>query len=219
MLCVGATGPWIAGIALKHSLWLPYLLCVGGLALSFLVVYWMPETMHQTGAELSAAPEHAASPTSSQTYLRKFEMTLKTFGIILQDKHMLAGMTCVFLAHLRTVGVDVLLQYASYRFAWPLAKVRPLTTNLDSARLTCFKCQTTVLVTVIYCTNIAVCLLILPFSIFVLSRFTAVSSVRVDLLVARCSLALLFLGVLTIGVSKTVAQLFSGEIIGVLEGA
>lgn len=51
--------------------------------------------------------------------------------------------------------------------------------------------RTAVLITLIYCVNIVVFLMILPFGTIGLKRITTLPTTGVDLLIARCSLGLL----------------------------
>ncbi|OAP56965.1 hypothetical protein AYL99_09077 [Fonsecaea erecta] len=192
MLCVGAAGPRIASVALEHSLWLPYLFCAVGLAASFPVLYWMPETLPDTSTKQPGSLELSISAEDSETTLKdKITSVLHVYQLVLKDRRMLAALTCVFLAQFRTVGIDILLPYASFKFNWPLSK-------------------TAVLITVIYSVNIAVFLVILPFGAIGLKRITALPTTGVDLLIARCSLGLLASGAFVIGIANTVGLMFVG---------
>jgi len=111
--------------------------------------------------------------------------------VVLKDRRMLAGLLCVFLAQFRTVAIDVLLPYVSFKFDWPLSK-------------------TALLITVIYSVNIVVFLVILPYGTLCLRRVTTLPTTGGDLLVSRCSLGLLAGGALVIGLAQSVAVMFIG---------
>lgn len=124
MLCVGAVGPRIAAITLEHSLWLPYLLCATGLAASFPVLFWMPETLPDVPLSqlvLSASSTPMRNPET--TWKGRIESTLHVYQAVLKDQRILAGLVCVFLAQFRSVAIDILLPYVSFKFDWPLSKV------------------------------------------------------------------------------------------------
>lgn len=48
---------------------------------------------------------------------------MQAYQLVLKDRRTLAALTCVFLAQFRSVGIGILLPYASFKFDWPLSKV------------------------------------------------------------------------------------------------
>ena len=124
MLCVGAVGPRIATVTLEQSLWLPYLFCAIGLAASFPVLYWMPETLPDVPTQRSDSLANSTPSRDPETTLKgRIESTLQVYRVVLKDRRMLAGLLCVFLAQSRSVAIDILLPYVSFKFGWPLSKV------------------------------------------------------------------------------------------------
>lgn len=72
--------------------------------------------------------------------------------------------------------------------------------------------QTAVLITVIYCVNIVVFVVILPYGTIILKRITTLPTTGIDLLVSRCSLGLLAGGAFIIGLANSIVFMFIGAL-------
>lgn len=131
MLCVGVFGPLLAAVTLGHSLWLPYLICVTSLAASFPILYLMPETLHDSSKQQKPI-FHAvdASLNLSRWLRRSIKSNLEIYKAVLNDRRMVAGLFCVFLAQFKSATTDILPPYISYKFHWALSKVGRLSRHV-----------------------------------------------------------------------------------------
>ncbi|KAN0070855.1 major facilitator superfamily domain containing protein [Elaphomyces granulatus] len=192
MLCVGVFGPILAAVTLGHSLWLPYLICVTSLAASFPILYLMPETLHDSSKQQKPIFHAVDASLNPFRWLRgSIKSSLEIYKAVLNDRRMVAGIFCVFLAQFKSATTDILPPYISYKFHWALSK-------------------TAVLITVIYSVNVVVFLVVLPYTSTYLKRVTTLPATGIDLLVSRTSLALLSAGVFIVGFANSIGFMFLG---------
>ena len=209
MLCVGVFGPILAAVTLGHSLWLPYLICVTSLAASFPILYLMPETLHDSSKQQKPIFHAVDASLNPFPWLRRsIKSSLEIYKAVLNDRRMVAGLFCVFLAQLKSATTDILPPYISYKFHWALSKVSRLFRHVIES-LTQFA-QTAVLITVIYSVNVVVFLVVLPCTNTYLKRITSLPATGIDLLVSRTSLALLSAGVFIVGFANSIGFMFLG---------
>ena len=124
MLCVGVLGPILAAVTLKHSIWLPYLICAASLAASFPILYSMPETLHDSSKQQNPTFNAVDVSLNPFRWLRgSINSSLEIYKAVLNDRRMVAGLFCVFLAQFKSVTSDILPSYISYKFHWPLSRV------------------------------------------------------------------------------------------------
>jgi hypothetical protein len=105
-------GPQLSYLTLKHSLWLPYVVCVLALFLIYPVLLVMPNTM-KTKIEPLGSPKKVSSGG--------FE--LQVYGTFFSNWRILFGLMIIFIAQFRWITIDVLLPYTSIRFGWSLGQV------------------------------------------------------------------------------------------------
>jgi hypothetical protein len=209
MLCVGVFGPILAAVTLGHSLWLPYLICVTSLAASFPILYLMPETLHDSSKQQKPIFHAVDASLNPFRWLRgSIKSSLEIYKAVLNDRRMVAGIFCVFLAQFKSATTDILPPYISYKFHWALSKVGRLSRHVIDS-LTHFA-QTAVLITVIYSVNVVVFLVVLPYTSTYLKRVTTLPATGIDLLVSRTSLALLSAGVFIVGFANSIGFMFLG---------
>lgn len=114
-------GPQIASVSLAHSLWLPMLISELCLAASFVILAALPETLsvkqHQSAQIANAKPE---SPG------------FEAYRNLLSNWKILVGMSIAFLTQFRYLNEDILLPYASVRFAWSIGQVRPQLSEISN---------------------------------------------------------------------------------------
>ncbi|EUC45994.1 hypothetical protein COCMIDRAFT_4839 [Bipolaris oryzae ATCC 44560] len=93
--------PSIAYATLRHSLWLPYLVCAISLILTFPVLLRMPDTLNHTKGPHSTE-EVPVERTGVTAYIK-----------FLSDWRIAVGVAVVFLAQFRQNTFEILLPYAS----------------------------------------------------------------------------------------------------------
>jgi hypothetical protein len=136
MLCVGVFGPILAAVTLEHSIWLPYLICATSLAASFPILYIMPETLHDSPKQHN--PIFQDVSLNPFRWLRgSIKSGLEIYKAVLNDRRMVAGLFCVFLAQFKSSTTDILPPYISYKFYWPLSKVGRLSRHVIESLTHC----------------------------------------------------------------------------------
>ena len=121
-------GPQVASITLRHSMWLPYLICGICLLLSFSVLIFLPETM-QMGTR--------RTPPSSSGSMRDvlLNVGLRPYRRLFTDWRIILSMAIVFLSQFRYLTESVLVPYISVRFGWSIAEVgKPIVAEFNHAR-------------------------------------------------------------------------------------
>ncbi len=84
----------------------------------------MPETLPDVPTQRPISTANPAPSLDPETTLKgRIDSSLQVYRVVLKDRRMLAGLLCVFLAQFRSVAIDILLPYVSYKFDWPLSKV------------------------------------------------------------------------------------------------
>ncbi|OJD10911.1 hypothetical protein AJ78_08199 [Emergomyces pasteurianus Ep9510] len=125
VLITDLIGPPIAYGTLRHSLWLPYIVCALFLSLTYPVLFYMPETLQKT-----AQYQESTSP---------FEITgLKNYIKFLADWRIFIGVTTVFLAQFRNNTIEILLPYTSVRFGLALGKAATLLSVVSAVNIVVF---------------------------------------------------------------------------------
>jgi hypothetical protein len=104
--------PSIAFATLRHSLWLPYLICALSLLCTYPVLLYMPEPLSKPSRNIEP---NTAERTGLTAYFK-----------FLKDWRILVGVVTVFLAQFRQNTLEILLPYASVRFHLELSKVRSI---------------------------------------------------------------------------------------------
>ncbi|KAH6860351.1 major facilitator superfamily domain-containing protein [Alternaria alternata] len=125
-LITDMVSPTIAFATLRHSLWLPYLVCSISLLCTFPVLLWMPETQPSTKESASLENGEVDSKWLS-AYIR-----------ILQDWRISIALVTVFLAQFRQNTLEILLPYASVRFDMELGKTATLLSVVSAVNIVVF---------------------------------------------------------------------------------
>lgn len=110
VLIVDLIGPPITYATLKHSLWLPYLVCALALLLTYPVLARMPETLQR-----SEPSENR--PIFSKSNIMDYKKFFQSWNIMI-------GVATVFLAQFRVNTIEILLPYTSVRFGLELGEVK-----------------------------------------------------------------------------------------------
>ena len=104
--------PQLAALALRHSLWLPFLVAGIFLALSFPVLWLLPETLDKSNV----------SKTPETGYGKVMTFGLSSCKALLADWRILTIMIMVFLSQFRYTWQSVLMSYTSVRFGWTISE-------------------------------------------------------------------------------------------------
>lgn len=190
-------GPTIAYATLRHSLWLPYLVCSISLLCTFPVLIRMPETLAKRSDREDGEAQGPLERTGLTAYFK-----------FLRDWRILVGVVTVFLAQFRQNTIEVLLPYASVRFNLELGEVTNprATSNLTNVR------QTATMLSVVSAVNIFVFLILLPWATTFLQQKVGLSAHLVNIYTARTSSAMLAVGAAMLAAAPNVALVVFGKI-------
>ncbi|OAX81826.1 hypothetical protein ACJ72_03829 [Emergomyces africanus] len=125
VLITDLIGPPIAYGTLRHSLWLPYIVCALCLSLTYPVLFYMPETLQK-----SAQYPESTSPLEIAG--------VKKYIKFLADWRIFIGVTTVFLAQFRNNTIEILLPYTSVRFGLELGKAATLLSVVSAVNIVVF---------------------------------------------------------------------------------
>lgn len=123
MLVTELLGPPLSYWSMERSLWLPYVICIVSLALSFPLLWIMPETLKMKREDkVDRIPEPA----------------MFVYKKIATDKRIILSLTALFVVQFRDQTIDVLLPYTSERFDWTLSETNSLISALAGVNLVLF---------------------------------------------------------------------------------
>ncbi|PGH29195.1 hypothetical protein GX50_08058 [[Emmonsia] crescens] len=125
VLVTDLIGPPIAYGTLRHSLWLPYIVCALFLSLTYPVLFYMPETLQKT-----AQDQESTSPLEVAG--------VRNYIKFLTDWRIFIGVTTVFLAQFRNNTIEILLPYTSVRFGLELGKAATLLSVVSAVNIVVF---------------------------------------------------------------------------------
>ncbi|KAG4438250.1 hypothetical protein IFR05_006278 [Cadophora sp. M221] len=125
VLITDLIGPPIAYATLRHSLWLPYLVCGLALLLTAPVILTMPETLRK-------APEHKNQASALEA------TGLSAYFKFLKDWRIFVGVVTVFLAQFRNNTIEILLPYTSVRFGLKLGQAATLLSVVSAVNIAVF---------------------------------------------------------------------------------
>ncbi|KAL4860966.1 major facilitator superfamily domain-containing protein [Aspergillus spectabilis] len=125
VLVTDLIGPLITYSTLKHSLWLPYLVCALALLLTGPVVQYMPETL-------------LARPADNEEETPLDAVGVKKYVRFLKDRRILVGVMTVFLVQFRSNTIEILLPYTSVRFGLEIGESATLLSLVSAVNLVVF---------------------------------------------------------------------------------
>ena len=112
-LGVEIIAPQLASVLLRHSLWLPYLICGISLFMIFPCIAMMPETLPLKQASDAVFPSNfTESDTNPFSYMRFFTNKAVALGLVVD-----------FLLQFRYNTLQILIPFISVRFSWAIEKV------------------------------------------------------------------------------------------------
>lgn len=196
VLITDLVGPLITYSTLKHSLWLPYVVCAISLLLTYPVLYRMPETL----------PE----PPAAERGVSALDLSgIKSYLKFLTNTRVVIGIITVFLAQFRANVIEILLPYVSVRFGMELGQVRHLLWEWSGQSLT--TSQVATLLSVVAAVNIVVFLILLPAASTALRERAGWSMTYVNICVARTSSLFLALGAAILAAAPTLGLVVFGK--------
>ncbi|KAL4821136.1 major facilitator superfamily domain-containing protein [Aspergillus spinulosporus] len=125
VLVTDLIGPLITYSTLKHSLWLPYLVCALALLLTGPIVLYMPETL-------------LARPVDNEEEAPFDAVGVKKYVRFLKDRRVLVGVITVFLVQFRTNTIEIVLPYTSIRFGLEIGESATLLSLVSAVNLVVF---------------------------------------------------------------------------------
>ncbi|KAL3479806.1 major facilitator superfamily domain-containing protein [Aspergillus californicus] len=126
VLVTDLIGPLITYGTLKHSLWLPYLVCALALLLTGPILQYMPETL-------------LARPTSDDEEHTPLEPAgVRKYIQFLSDRRILIGVVTIFLVQFRGNTIEILLPYTSVRFGLEIGQSATLLSLVSAVNLVVF---------------------------------------------------------------------------------
>ncbi|XTI92976.1 MFS general substrate transporter [Cenococcum geophilum] len=166
--------PQLASVLLRHSLWLPYLICGISLFMIFPCIAMMPETLPLKQASDAAFPSNfTESNTNPFSYMRFFTNKAVALGLVVD-----------FLLQFRYNTLQILIPFISVRFSWAIEKAAKLLSIIPGVSLILF--------------------VALTFLTDMLRRRWSLRPARFNVLVLRAIIFALAAGVLLIAVSASI---------------
>lgn len=193
-------GPWLASVTMDISLWIPMLLSIAFLLLTFPLLAIMPET-HKVNVDSSTVDilYHSIAQSSDDTDSEpnigmsgQISNMSRSMKYTLLNRNMILAVPVFLVGLLRPTTLNVLLQYTSVRFGWKLS-------------------QAVVLVSEVAAVNLVLFLLVLPQSLAYIRKHRHTPPQVIDLTVVRISISLLSIGALLLGLALNIAALIPGK--------
>lgn len=121
-LITDMVAPQIASTAMKHSLWLPYLLCGLFLFLILPLIALMPETL-LLGEEITKLDAYSNNDQHNP---------ISVYRGFFTEWRVVIGLIVIFLIQFRYSTIQIVLPYISMRFEWSISDVSSARNPFDA---------------------------------------------------------------------------------------
>jgi hypothetical protein len=207
--------PPVTAVLMSRNIWIPLIIAVLFQGIGAALVLILPETLPISHLEVEA--EHSTENLPSSETVE--EPCLKAKGrawilkitealeFVTRDKSVAALVFTFLISKVGRQSINIMLQYVSTRYGWPLSKVH--SPNYHSKSSLTFGIKANLLLSVRAGVNIALFTLILP-AVVTITNTRTTAATR-DLWIAKASIILMILGTLSLFLSTTVALMIIGN--------